>query len=224
MLTILNLFGRSPFAPFQKHMEQVRECVEPLADLFAALKSGDKERVASLAASISELEHQADVTKRDIRNHLPKRLYLPVDRNHLLEMLAIQDTIADKAEDVAVMITLKDLHLPKVLQDPFDAFLQKNLEAFDGVRHVIQEFTELLETSFGGTEATKVRSMVDAVAYHEHEADLLQRAVFKGLIAAEDELKYSDFYLWTQTFEAIASISNLSEKLAYRMRSMLELK
>lgn len=224
MLTILNLFGRSPFAPFQKHMEQVSECVSLLADLFTALKNDDKEKVAALATSISELEHQADVTKRDIRNHLPKRIYLPVDKNHLLEMLSIQDTIADKAEDIAIMVTLKDLNLPPDLQAPFDAFLQKNLEAFDGVRHVIQEFTELLETSFGGTEANKVRTMVDAVAYNEHEADLLQRGLFKGLIMAEDQLKYSDFYLWSQTFEAIASISNLSEKLAYRMRMMLELK
>jgi uncharacterized protein Yka (UPF0111/DUF47 family) len=37
MLTILNLFGRSPFAPLESHMEKVSECVGMLKILFEAL-------------------------------------------------------------------------------------------------------------------------------------------------------------------------------------------
>lgn len=227
MLTILNLFGRSPFAPLKSHMDKVAQCVQHVAELFAALQAQDEAKVAQIAQRISELEHQADLTKNDIRNHLPKSLFLAIDRQALLEILAIQDSIADRAEDIAVMVTLKRLILPGSIFENFQAFLQKNFEAFQVVRKIMNELHDLLESSFGGTEAEKVRAMVDEVGFREHEADLLQRTLLKGLIAVEDSepsFKISDFYLWTRVFEAIADISNLSEKLANRMRMTLDLK
>ena len=66
--------------------------------------------------------------------------------------------------------------------------------------------------------------MVDDVAFKEHEADIIQRKLLKSLFKAEDEMTYSSFHLWQKIFEALGSISNLSEKLANRVRMMLELK
>lgn len=224
MLTILNLFGRSPFTPLRSHMEKVSQCVSKLVDLFEAIEKQEFKNVESLAAQISELEHEADLTKNDIRNHLPKTLFLAIDRSNLLEILAIQDSIADKAEDIAVLTTLKPLILPENLKPYFNPFLNKNLECFQGARAIVEELHELLESSFGGIEATKVKSMVDDVAFKEHEADILQRKLLKSLFASDQEMSYSSFHLWQKVFESIAAISNQSEKLAYRVRMNLDLK
>ncbi len=124
---------------------------------FEALLNKDFANVEALAAQISEAEHLADITKNDIRNHLPKSLFLPIDRNQLLEILRIQDDIADQAEDIAILATLKQLELPAVLKEPFEKFLKKNVETVEGVHNIIKEFHELLESSFGGIEAEKVR-------------------------------------------------------------------
>lgn len=222
--TILNLFGRSPFAPLQSHMQKVVGCVHMLPSLFDALQNKDYDSVQKIAEKISELEHLADITKNDIRNHLPKSLFLPIDRGNLLEMLSLQDSIADAVEDVAVLVTLKPLVLPGIFHDDFHGFLQKNIEAFDAAYAIIKEIHELLETSFGGIEAQKVGAMVDDVAFKEHEVDLIQRKLLKGLYQAENEMTYSTFDLWQRIFEALASISNLSENLANRVRMTLELK
>lgn len=224
MLTILNLFGRSPFAPLRSHMEKVTQCVYKITELFEALQNEDFAKLEKIAAQISELEHEADLTKNDIRNHLPKSLYLAIDRSNLLEILALQDSIADKAEDIAVLITLKPVKMIDSLKPDFKAFLEKNIESFNGTRDIIKELHELLESSFGGIEAEKVRSMVDNVAFKEHEADILQRKLLKNLFKAENEMSYGTFHLWQKIFEAIAAISNLSEKLAYRVRMNLDLK
>ncbi len=224
MRTILNLFGRSPFAPLKSHMDKVSTCVQSLTQLFNALLAGDYEQVEKIAASISETEHLADVTKNDIRSHLPKSLFLPIERGQLLEVLRIQDDIADQAEDVAVLATLKRLELPQPLKQPFLDFLAKNIETFEGAHRIIKELHDLLESSFGGIEAEKVRHMVDEVAYREHQVDVLQRQLLKLLFSQESALSYGSFHLWLKIFEAIADISNLSEKLAYRMRLTLELK
>lgn len=222
--TILNLFARSPFAPLQSHMEKVASCVHMLPELFVAMENQDYEALEQIAARISELEHQADLTKNDIRNHLPKSLYLPVDRSHFLDILTIQDRIADAAEDVAVLTTLKHLVLLDRLKEDFQLFLDKNIEAFNGAQLIIQEINELLESSFGGPEAKKVRGMVENVAYKEHEVDLIQRKLLKNLLQSEKEMTFVTFDLWQRIFQSIAAVSNLSENLAYRVRMTLEIK
>lgn len=224
MLTILSLFGRSPFSSLQLHMEKVASCVHLLPPLFEALQAGDYERVELLANEISEKEHQADLTKNDIRNHLPKSLFLAMDRSGLLEILSIQDGIADKAEDIAVLLTLKKLPVLDIFWSDFLDFLRKNIETFDGVYAVMRELHELLESSFGGIEAEKVRAMVNGVAFKEHEADLIQRRLLKSVFNIDEGLSPSTFHLWQRIFESVGAISNLSEKLAYRVRMTLELK
>lgn len=222
--TILNLFGRSPFAPLQLHMEQVSQCVHLLPKLFEAIDKQDREAVQEIANKISELEHQADLSKNDIRNHLPKSLFLPIDRSRLLEILAIQDSLADAAEDIAVLANLYPIVLLDEFKEVFFTFLHKNIEAFDGAFLIIKEMNELLESSFGGSEAHKVRTMVDDVAFKEHEVDLLQRNLLKLFFQKEANLALPAFLLWTRIFEATAALSNLSENLANRVRMSLELK
>lgn len=221
---ILNLFGRSPFASLLAHMEKVSTCVHLLPQLFDALEQRDYKNVEELSNKIADIEHQADIAKNDIRNHLPKSLVMPIDRGHLLEILNIQDKIADKAEDVAVLVTLKTIELLPVFKDEFMKFLRLNMETFDGARRIIKEMHELLESSFGGLEAEKVCAMVEEVSYKEHEVDMIQRQLLKKIFSTENEMTYTSFLLWQKICQAVGEISNLSENLAFRVRMTLELK
>jgi predicted phosphate transport protein (TIGR00153 family) len=205
-------------------MDKVAQCIGLLSELFEALREKNYEKAEQIAEQISIYEHQADILKNDIRNHLPKSLFLPLDRANLLEILSIQDHIADHAEDVAVLTTLKPLVLLDGFKEEFALFLTKNLEAFNEAQHIIHEMHDLLESSFGGAEAHRVRSMTDNVAYKEHEVDLLQRKLLKALFQSEEELSCSTLTLWQRIFEALCAISNLSENLANRVRLTLELK
>ncbi len=224
MYTILSLFGKSPFAPLQSHMEKVNRCVHLLPELFVALENRKTSALETIATQISTLEHEADLTKNDIRNQLPKSIYLPVDRGNLLDILSLQDSIADNAEDVAVLLTLAPLELSPLFREEFIDFLKANIASYDLVHQIIKEMHELLESSFGGNEAEKVKEMVDKVAYKEHEVDLLQRKLLKKFFSADPQLSQTAFHLWQKIFEAVGAISNISEKLANRVRTMLELK
>ena len=83
---------------------------------------------------------------------------------------------------------------------------------------------ELLETSFGGVEAEKVQSMINGVAQKEHEVDIIQRDLLKKLIAQEKELTFVTFHMWLKIIERTASLSNIAEKLANRVRMSLDLR
>ncbi len=175
MLTIARLFGKSPFAPLQTHMGKVASCVSKLPLLFSAIISGDVQAAETIAAEISKLEHEADLTKNDIRNHLPTSLFLPVDRGSLLEILSLQDSLADQAESIAHLAALRGLTLPLFSEPDFSLLCKKTLDAFWLVRDVVKELDELLESSFGGIEAEKVKGMIEQIAFLEYEASLQQR-------------------------------------------------
>ncbi len=205
-------------------MEKVADCVHHLPQLFQVLASGSQEELETVVARICKLEHDADLAKNSIRANLKSHLFLPVDRVSLLEILSLQDSIADKAEDVGVLLTFRKLEMLPELAEPFQEFLEANLKAFDQVFAVMSELNELLESSFGGTEAEKLRTMVDQVAYSEHEIDLMQRSLLKQLFAVEDRLTAGALVLWLRVIEEVASLSNLAEKLGNRVLLTMEIR
>lgn len=226
MLTLLNLFGRSPFAPLKFHMEKVSECVYTLPTLFESLLKGEFDKVEQLVGQISKAERLADTTKNDIREHLPRSLFLPIDRTQLLDILKLQDDIADQAESIAIFTTLKSLQLPSSLQDPFNSYLSKIVDAYEGAYSIIKELHDLLESSFVGVgiEADKIRKIGDEMAYKKHEVNLKSRELLKSLFALEDHLSHSSFYLWMRIFDELAHLAALSEKVVLRVRMTLEVK
>ncbi|MGD2168865.1 MAG: TIGR00153 family protein [Chlamydiota bacterium] len=224
MYTIAKLFGKSPFAPLQTHMEKVAECIALVPLLFESLLSGSLKKIEETSKKISKLEHEADQIKNDIRNHLPKSIFLPIDRGALLEILALQDSLADQAEDIAVTISVQKFDKIDELLNDFTVFYKKNLEAFYKVHAVMQEIDALLESSFGGVEAQKTKELIEKVAFFEHEADRIQHQITKKLYDLSTAMPYGSFHLWMRLLKEIAAISNLSEKLANRVRMILEVK
>lgn len=224
MINIARLFGKSPFAPLQNHMQKVALCMKKLSAIFESLHKMDAEKIERLVSELSEFEHEADLTKNDIRNHLPKSLFLPIDRAHFLEILSIQDSIADEAESIGVLLTLRPLEKFDNFHEDILTLFEKNEKAFLNAKQIIEEIDELLESSFGGIEAEKVKAMVEQTAYLEHEADKMKRKFLKKLFATGDSLSTPAFYLWTRLAEDIGMLSHISERLANRIRMILELK
>ncbi len=225
MRTIARLFGKSPFAPLQQHMEKVAACIKKIEEIFNVFfQHSELSELESLVVSLSKMEHEADLTKNDIRNHLPRSLFLPVDRGQILEMLAIQDSIADQAEDIGLSLTLYPLQVPSGMENEIRQFFQKNIEAFWDAKNIMNEIDPLLESSFGGIEAEKVKAMVEQTSYKEYEADLHSHRLLKQFFSRVNEIDNPSFYLWLRLVEEIGSISHISERLANRIRMVLELK
>ena len=108
MSTIGKLFGRSPFGQIQTHMEQVSKCITKMVEAIDAVAAGRHDEIEDLAYEVSRLEHQADQIKDDIRNNLLRRFFMPIDKSEVLEILSLQDSLADTAEDVCKIMSLRN--------------------------------------------------------------------------------------------------------------------
>ena len=112
MRSILSMFTKSPFKPLASHMDKVRACVEQIKPLFDALENKDYDSVQKISELIVKLEHEADMIKDDIRNHMHQSMFLPVDKKDFMHLLSAQDDIADAVEDLAVLLRIKNLDTP----------------------------------------------------------------------------------------------------------------
>jgi len=222
MRTIARLFGKSPFLLFQSHMKKVSLCIKKLSKIFESLENSEK--IESLVKELSKLEYEADQTKLDIRAHLPKSLFLPIDRYQLLELLSLQDSIANKAEDIGHLLALHTLDTDSLLYKNLHTLYLKNLEAFWNVRQIVKDFGDLLESSFGGIEAERVKALADKISHEEYEADKLKHKIMKEFFEIATKLSTPSFYLYVRLIEEINDISHISEKLAGRIRLILEVK
>lgn len=218
------LFSRAPFNLLELHMEKVIACLVKLDHVLKIFEEADLAKLESLSESVSELEHEADLIKNDIRSTLPQSFLFSVDRSNFLEILSVQDDLADVAEEIANLLTVKELVIPPSIRSDLHAYKNKNMEAVSDVKEIVFSFEELLEASFGGPIAEKIQDKIDQTAYKEHEADLLKRKLLKSLFNISDSLSTPDFYLWMHLIEAIGKISHSAEKLALRIGMLLDFK
>ena len=113
-----SLFGRSPIRPMQQHMKSAVACAREVVPFVEAMISGDREAMTRHRDEIVRLEHEADRIKHEIRSHLPKRLFMAVERRDMLDILDFQDSIADVAQDIAELADLRGMLVPERLHEP----------------------------------------------------------------------------------------------------------
>lgn len=219
--TILRLFRRSPFKPLQEHMRISLECVRLLRPLFNMWISGNYEEVRKIGEKISEMEHEADKIKNGIRDHLPWKILMPVDRHDFLLYLSEQDALPDKAEDIAVLLTLKNIKVPSSIVEHLLQYLDRVLHCAELAGELTSNFGDLIESSFGEKEKMKVLELADRLDNCEEETDKLAHSVAKKLFEVEDELSAVECFLMFQIFRELGSLADHSQHLAKRIRLML---
>jgi hypothetical protein len=221
MSIISKLFGKSPFEPLYQHMVKVKECVDLVRPLMDAVLQGETKKVKEIAKKIFKAEHYADMVKKDIRSHLPKSIFLPVARGDLLRFLKEQDNIADSAEDLAVLLTLRKTIVPEEMKEDLKDFVSKVLETYEMAMIVSSEIKLLAETSFGGAEAHKVTELIEQIKVKEWEADKAQMKTAKKLFSIEEKLDPVSVVMWMNILKELGTLANHAENAGDQMRVML---
>jgi len=221
MSIISKLFGKSPFEPLYQHMLKVKGCVDLVKPLMESFIDGDQDNVDKYAKQIFKAEHSADLVKKEIRNRLPRSIFLPVARGDLLRFLKEQDSIADSAEDLAALVTMRPMSVPDGIKEDLKALVNKVLETYEIAMIVSGEIKLLAETSFGGAEAHKVLEMIEEIKLKEWEADIAQMTVAKKLFKMEKDIDPVSIMMWTHVFKELGALANHAENTGDNLATML---
>ena len=218
---ISKIFGASPVGPIQNHMDTCYKCSKELITFFNHVIESEWEQVEASRTRIVELEHEADDLKKQLRAQLPKSLFMPVPRQDLLELLLVQDRIANKARDVSGLVLGRKMSIPLTMQQDFLAFVSRNVDAAKQARKSIRELDELYETGFRGAEAKLVESLVLELDRIEDDTDVMQAKIRAELFRIEKDLPAVDVIFLYRVIELTGEIGDMAERIGRRLEVIL---
>ena len=221
MSLIKQLFGKSPFGPLVEHTKKVHACVNLVRPLLEACVAEDYEAVHRLQDQVSKLEYEADRVKQEIREQLPRRFFLPVSRDDLERFLHCQDTIADAAEDFAVILLIRNTRIHPALVGEFFAFADQVLAVSGTLMAAAEELEALVESSFGGAEAEAVLARISGLGEAEWTADRMQRKLSQHIYRIEGELDVISILFYEKMLAALGVIANAADKTGDLLRMMI---
>ncbi|MDH4124947.1 MAG: TIGR00153 family protein [Gammaproteobacteria bacterium] len=218
---LANIFGSSPVFPLEKHMGIAFDCAKQLRGFFAAVVAGNWDEASAMRAKIVDLEHEADQVKKEIRLHLPKSLFMPVPREDLLELLLVQDKIANRAKDVSGIVIGRKMAIPQSIATLFLEFVERNIDAARQARKSVRELDELFTAGFKGAEVKLVTALIEELDQIETETDDKQVALRAALFKIEAGLNPIDAVFMYKVIDLMGEIADMAERVGRRLELLL---
>jgi predicted phosphate transport protein (TIGR00153 family) len=218
---LANIFGSSPVRPLEKHIGIAHKCAKQLNGFFAAAVAGDWSKASEIRNEIERLEHEADDLKKEIRLHLPKSLFMPVPREDLLELLLVQDKIANRSKDVSGIVLGRKMQIPAPIAEQFLEFVERNVDATKQARKSVRELDELFTAGFRGAEVELVAGLIEELDQIETDTDDKQAALRAALFEIESTLNPVDAIFMYQVIETTGEIADMAERVGRRLELLL---
>lgn len=218
---LANIFGKSPVKPLEKHIDIAYRCAKQLNAFFTAALTNDWDTADQVRDEIESLEHKADDIKKKIRLHLPKSLFMPVPREDLLELLLVQDKIANRTKDVSGLVLGRRMQFPPQIADQFLEFVDRNIDAAKQARKSVRELDELFTAGFRGAEVELVAGMIEELDQIETDTDDKQAALRASLFSLEKTLNPIDAVFMYKVIELTGEIADMAERVGRRLELLL---
>ncbi|HEX5339534.1 MAG TPA: DUF47 family protein, partial [Gammaproteobacteria bacterium] len=106
-----SIFGKSPVKPLQQHMARVMAAADELVPFFEGVIADDWVAASHARERVSQLEHEADTMKKNMRLNMPNSMFMPVARADILDLISMQDRIANQAKDITGIMTGRRMSL-----------------------------------------------------------------------------------------------------------------
>lgn len=221
MGNLFKMFGPSPIKPIEQHMYKVYQCAKQLLFFIEAVLAHDWCQAEKIQAQIASLEKEADIIKRDLRLHLPTGLFLPVARTDVLELLSVQDRIANKAQDISGLMMSRRMHIPEAIIPLFTPFLVCSLDAAKQACKAINELDQLLESGFRGSEVKIVEEMIVTLDKIEHDSDDKLAEIRHRIFEIENTLPPLEAMFLYKVVQWIGDLADYAQVVGGRLQILI---
>ena len=217
-LLISSLFYKSPFEDLQKHADKVKECTQLFREAAVCHIGKEYERFDLLTDQVARLESQADDIKRNIRNHLPRGILMPVDKFQFFDYLREQDKVMDEVEEALFWLSYRPGGIPAELAADIHDLVEAVIPPIEKLPVLVTLATEYFKSK-STEQRNKMKSLIRDIRQHEREADHLERELkFKIFTTIKDALVV---YHLVRLVEHIGAIADHAQNASDRMRAMI---
>jgi predicted phosphate transport protein (TIGR00153 family) len=215
---LTSLFYKSPFKGLQKHADKVKDCAHLFKEAAVCHVGRECKKFDLLTEQVARLESEADDIKRNIRNHLPRGILMPVDKFEFFDYLREQDKVLDEVEDALFWLSFRPSGIPDEVATDIHHLVEAVIPPIERLSDLVALATEYFR---GKSEAqrNKMKGLIRDIRQYEKETDLLERELkFKIFSAIKDPLVV--FHM-IRLVEIIADIADHAQNASDRMRAMI---
>lgn len=195
-------------------------CVKCASTLSRVLTASPEGREQALT-EIRQLENDADEIKNAIRKQATRRLFMPVSKEHLLDLAQTQDKIANRARDVAMLFVNRFESVPEPVIAELHTMLESSLKLVAMARKAIQELDELVETGFRGAEADLVEKLIEELDRAETEGDEAHWAFFHRMKSLESSMDTIDAMFIYRVAHLISDLGDRADQTGRKLGQLL---
>ncbi|MBP2046558.1 TIGR00153 family protein [Methanobacterium aggregans] len=186
----------------KEHVELVYECVQGLKKLMEFFYSNDFDSLDGEVEKISQLEHSADIIRRNMEIEFYDGAFLPFDREDRIILAELVDGVADITQEAAYGIGLSRIQFPEKFQEDFMEITQGVLNSVA----ILKDCIELLDVDLRATilKAHELEEMEDAV-------DRIERRILRKLY---DSYRNKEFGILTllELKSAVLRLGNVVDR------------
>lgn len=169
---------------------------------------GNKERFESRVSEARELEHEADVLRRNIQLKVYTHMLIPDSRGDVLGLLEALDDIPDLNEKILVNFSIEKPVIRDFMKNDFLKMSDFSLKAIDALIKACNAFY---------TNMSSVDNFVTKVFFYEHEVDKLQETIKRAIFEADELSWLSEKNQLRYFTEKIGAISDTAEVIGEKL-------
>ncbi|MEF8873795.1 MAG: TIGR00153 family protein [Candidatus Thermoplasmatota archaeon] len=220
--TVEDALFDSPFDGLRKHSNLVKKAINEFKKGVHLYSEGKFDKAEDRFDKVSKLEHKADKIKVQIRENLPRFIFMPITRDDFLTLLKEADAILDYAEDVGVLLPMREEEIPDEVKEDFKEFSVDVFNSVELFEEMMNIFSELLESSFSKQSKERARELQKELSKQEYEADKIEKKISKKLFNYDEEPLTAVHLL--KVVDRMDSIADHAENVGDMIDSTLESK
>jgi len=218
-IPFFSMFMASPFDDLQEHAEKVKECAQIFQQAMECHVSNKCKTFEEFRREVAKLESEADAIKQNVRDRLPKRAMLPVDKFELFRYLGEQDQVIDAMEDALNWISYKsEPGIPKELEKDILHLVDVVIDPVEDLNKMVSEVRKYFGR-YSEKQRGVVKDIIRNLSQKEHEADKVEDMIKEKVLNMKTD-PVTVFHLFKLT-ETIGSIADHAENAGDMMEAMV---
>ncbi|RKX62650.1 MAG: TIGR00153 family protein [Thermodesulfobacteriota bacterium] len=211
-------FVRCPFETLTPFVDKIKEGLEILKKAVHSYVENNYADFETFSEQVCKIEQEADHMKREIRNSLPKGVFMPVDKFQFFTLVRELDQILDRAEDIVVWLSFKKGVVLQPIKKEFIALLNISIQTVD----ILAEVVHITPRAVGFIKRDRelVKEKIREVRLMEHESDQIAQCIVKTIFNLE-KVDCLTLHHLLETTKYIGNIADHAENAADIIRVMI---
>lgn len=211
--------GRSPMDGLLEHYGQIEAAMSLIQESLLCYIGGGAacKDFLVLKEELDGHEETADKIKRNIRNHLPRGLFMAVDKTLFINYTRAQDNILDAAQDSLDWLNIHDVKFSEPFRGNGLALVEEAVRTVELLKPALEGTIKLVHTDTMDRQA--VKETYRAVRAQHKLVRRQKSQIFRELFNQDREFK-AVFQL-LHFFEHMHEMSHNAENCADMLRAMI---